>query len=183
MSDERAPVEDFPEGYPRFAALMSSDVNTRLYRRFGIVRNRLLLHKQDQIVRLSYQLANLDKRDEASHPERLYCGRYDEGLGCGSLRNAILQRLENILKEYDELLLREHTIASIVQPTAKNHRSLFDWVYNNKPVVREEYEYLFDQHDFVLLGNDDDHWLRSFQQRIWNMGQHPIFRVRFVDTD
>ena len=74
-------MESFPDGYPRFAAVMDSDTNTRLYRRFGLIRNRLLLHKQDQIAELSEKLNAIDKVDETSHPERLSCRRYDVELG------------------------------------------------------------------------------------------------------
>ena len=170
-------MESFPDGYPRLAALMDSDINTRLYRRFGLVRNRLLLHKQDQISGLAEKLADLDKKDETMHPERLSCRRYDEELGDESQRSEILQSLDHALKDYDALLLREHAITSIPRPTTRNHRAIFDWVYNNKPLVREEYQYLYNKRDFLLLGNQQDDWFRSFQERIWNLGHIPIFKV------
>ena len=83
-----------------------------------------------------------------------------------------------MLKEYDDLLLREHSIVSIPKPTKRNHRTIFDWVYNNKPLVREEYQYLYDERDFLLLGNHQDEWLRSFQERIWNLGHVKFFKVK-----
>ena len=170
-------VESHPDGYPRLAALMDSDINTRLYRRFGLIRNRLLLHKQDQIMELSEKLHNLDKADETSYPDRLYCRRYDKELGEESQRTQVLQSLQNHLEEYDAMLLREHAIVSLPKPTTRNHRAIFDWVYNNKPVVREEYEYLYDERDFLLLGNQQDDWLRSFQERIWNLSFSRFFTV------
>ena len=173
-------VESFPDGYPRFAALMDSDVNTRLYRRFGLIRNRLLLQKQDQIAELSQKLIDLDKLDATSNPERLYCRRYDEGLGDDSERPKLLRSLEELLKEYDAMLLREHAILSIPRPTFRNHRAIFDWVYNNKPLVREEYEYLYDERDFLVLGNQQDHWQHSFQERIWDLSHNRFFKVRVI---
>ena len=50
--------------------------------------------------------------DEVSHRERLTCRRYDEELGDESQRSQIIQSLEKALKEYDALLLREHSIVS-----------------------------------------------------------------------
>ena len=169
-------VEDFPDGYPRFAALMDSDINTRLYRRFGLIRNRLLLHKQDKIAELSEKLSDQDRADEISHPERLWCRRYDEELGDESPRAEILRSLGKALEEYDALLLREHAIASIPNSTTRNHRSIFNWVYNNKPVVNEEYQYLYDERDFLLLGNQQDPWLRWFHEKIWQMSRG-VFKV------
>ena len=87
-------MESFPDGYPRLAALMDSDINTRLYRRFGLSRNRLLLHKQDKIAALSEELKELDKTDERLRPERLTCRRYDEQLGDESRRSQLLHSLE-----------------------------------------------------------------------------------------
>lgn len=167
----------FPDGYPRLAALMDSDINTRLYRRFGLVRNRLLLHKQDQIAELAEKLADLDKKDETTHPVRLSCRRYDEELGDESQRSHILQSLDHALNEYDALLLREHAIMSIPRPTTRDHRAIFDWVYNNKPLVRDEYQYLYNERDFLLLGSQQDDWLRSFQERIGNLCHIPFFKV------
>ena len=175
-------MADFVDGYPRLAALMDSDVNTRLYRRFGVARNRLLLHKQDMIIFLLEQLDTLDKEDDSMNPERITCRRFDEQLGAESKRTEILQSLDDSLKSYDDLLLREHNIASINRPTRRNHRFLFDWVYNNKPIVEKEYQYLYDDRDFVLLGNMQDRWLRSVQEKIWSLSDSGFLGVRLPST-
>ena len=31
--------------------------------------------------------------------------------------------------------MREHAIATMAKPTRLDHRSLFNWFYNNKPIV------------------------------------------------
>lgn len=156
---------------------MNSDINTRLYRRFGLVRNRLLLRKQDCIAQLSEKLKGMDKFDEHECPEKLWSRRYGEDAEDDSPRSRILVQLDTELKDYDALLLRENAIASIPKPTIRNHRTIFDWVYNNKPVVHEEYQYLYEDGDFILLGNQQDDWLRSVQERIWSLIHHQIFRV------
>lgn len=43
-------VEDFREGYPRFTSLISSHDPFFLFRRFGRLRARLLLIKQDKLA-------------------------------------------------------------------------------------------------------------------------------------
>lgn len=156
---------------------MNSDINTRLYRRFGLVRNRLLLCKQDRIAELDHKLRSVDKFDEREHPEKLWSRRHGQDSKDDSQRLQVFEQLESELKEYDALLLREHAIASIPSPTRRNHRTIFDWVYNNKPVVREEYQYLYEDEDFALLGNQQDDWLRSVQERIWSLSHHRVFRV------
>ena len=172
-------VDEYPDGYPRFAAFMTCDVNTRLYRRFGWERNRLLLHKQDEVVVLSDELKALDAQDEYSHRERLYSRRKDiEQTDCK--RSEILRRLTSQLKEYDDLLLREHAVASLPECTARNHKGVYDWVYNTKPVYTSEYQYLNQQDDFALLGNQHDLWARAFAEKLFALTDIPILGVGLV---
>lgn len=56
--------------------------------------------------------------------------------------------------------------------------SFFNWVYNNKPVVREEYEFLYHRDDFVLLGNQEEMWLGSLVERLWALLPQRVFEVR-----
>lgn len=158
---------------------MNRDDNTRLYRRFGWARNRLLLCKQDRVAELHNELRSMDKVDEREHPEKLWSRRHGQDSKDDSPRSRVLDRLEVELEEYDALLLREHAIASISSPTKQNHRAIFDWVHNNKPVVPEEYQYLYEDGDFVLVGNQQDDWLHSIQERIWSLSQHGFFRVSY----
>ena len=160
---------------------MDSDVNTRLYRRFGWERNRILLHKQDLIVCLSDELKNLDRYEDRMSPIRLWSRRYDDEKG-PSQRKLLLQRLEQALTEFDTLLLREHEISSLTRPTKGNHRTIFDWVFNEKPVVKPEYQYLNQTDDFVLLGNQQDTWLRTFQEKIWALSHIAPFQASTPDS-
>ena len=149
---------------------MISDINTSLYRGFRWERNRLLLHHQDRIAELSDRLGGLDRTDEASQPHRLYSRRDDEEQAPAP-RTELLHQLASELKIYDDLLMREHAIATMTKPTKHDHRSLFNWFFNNKPVVWDEYQYLYQQDDFILLGNQEDGWFRSFEDRILAFGR------------
>ncbi|KAK3201734.1 hypothetical protein GRF29_164g468701 [Pseudopithomyces chartarum] len=59
-------VNDYPKGYPRWAAYQNSDANFGVYRRFGTVRHRLLLYRQQELYKLERELFQLDKEDEAN---------------------------------------------------------------------------------------------------------------------
>jgi transglutaminase-like putative cysteine protease len=172
-------VDDVPDGYPRLAALIDSDINTRIYRRFGYYRNRLLLHRQDELAEITRKLDSLDKADEFSCPERLYSRRDDEMEGDTCARLQLLQQLDVKMKDYDELLMREHAIASLTRPTRRDHLSYFNWVYNNKPVVREEYEFIYHRDDFVLIGNQEDAWLGCFVETMWAILPPWLLKVSF----
>jgi hypothetical protein len=155
-------VEDHPRGYPRLAAFVDSDIDGRIYRRFGYIRNYLLLHHQDEISELEEEMNALDKEHERDDPYRLCSRRYGEEDPEKMRRKELMSRLSGMLKEYDELLLREHAIMSIKQPTEKVHRSYFDYIWNEKPLCQAEYQFIFHKDDFVALGEQEDTWLGPF---------------------
>jgi hypothetical protein len=157
----REDIHTRPRGYPQLAGYVSADIDGRLYRRFGYLRNRLLLHKQDAVIELEAELAQLDATDFAGDDIasfRLLSRRYDEeDPDCP--RRKLLDRLDVALREYDELLLREHEILTLKQPSKKEHRSYFNFIWNEKPLYKDEYAFIYREDDFVRLGRQDDSWL------------------------
>ncbi|KAM7190144.1 hypothetical protein V8F33_009621 [Rhypophila sp. PSN 637] len=55
-----AQIEDYPQGYPRYSALVASDEAFYIFRGFSHLRSRLLLLKQDRLVVLEKLLRELD---------------------------------------------------------------------------------------------------------------------------
>lgn len=76
-------------------------------------------------------------------------------------RSKLMDELDEKLKRYDDLLLREHAVMSIRQPSRKLHQTYFDYVWCKKPLVRSEYQFIYRRDDFVLLGDHEDGWLGS----------------------
>jgi hypothetical protein len=54
-------VNDSPKGYPNMAAFQDSDESFAIFRRFGWIQSRLLLHRQEGLRRLELQLERMDK--------------------------------------------------------------------------------------------------------------------------
>lgn len=159
-------VESFPRGYPRLAAFINADLEGRIYRKFGNLRSRLLLYHQDRIAGIEEELNLLDREHESSEPYRLCSRRYDEEDPQISLRQALFARLDVALAEYDALLLRDHQIMSIGEPTVKAQRSYFDYVWNEKPLCKEEYQFIYRQNDFIQLGIQPDTWFGSLLETL-----------------
>lgn len=155
-------VENHPRGYPRLAAFIDSGVDRRIYRRFGYIRNYLLLHRQDEISVLEEEIIALDREHENNDPYHLCLRRYDEEDPQEMQRIELMSRLNKMLKEYDELLLREHAIMSIKQPSDKVYRSYFDYIWNEKPLCQAEYQFISHKDDFVALSKQEDTWLSPF---------------------
>jgi hypothetical protein len=98
-----------PKGYPRLAAVLDSDENFMLYRRFGFLQARLLLHKQDELAELEDELDELDQADALERPLLLQCRRNDdEKVG---ERKKLLQKIDLKFKEYGAVFLESNPYA------------------------------------------------------------------------
>ena len=53
-------MDDYPEGYGKLAAFIDCDPNFRIYRKFGWLHNRVLLHIQDELQELEEELEMID---------------------------------------------------------------------------------------------------------------------------
>ena len=54
-------MNGYSEGYGRLAAFEDCDPNFLIYRKFGWLHNRLLLHLQDELKKLEEDLERLDR--------------------------------------------------------------------------------------------------------------------------
>jgi len=75
-------VADQPEGYPQLAAFLYSDDNFAIFRKFGQLNCRVLLHLQAEITALQEELADLDRSDAcegSTTSYRLQSCKHQEG--------------------------------------------------------------------------------------------------------
>lgn len=87
-------IEDYPSGYPRFAAFVGAHGSFQVCRRFSNLRARLLLLKQDELSVLEMDLEELDREE----PNLLYLGsRRDDK---NKERQSILSKIDHTLAEY-----------------------------------------------------------------------------------
>ena len=84
-------MEDYSSGYPRFSALVGAHSSFYVCRRFSTLRARLLLQKQDRIVKLEHQLQHIDEQEL-------------QPLSLGSLRRDRNQGREGVLADIDVAL-------------------------------------------------------------------------------
>jgi hypothetical protein len=91
-------VDSCPEGYPRLAALLDSDENFMLYRRFGFLQARLLLNKQDELRELEKDLDRMDKVDLKKDASLLKSREKDDAEN--GRRKNLLQEIEGKYIEY-----------------------------------------------------------------------------------
>ena len=112
-------VEDYPQGYPHFCALIGAHPAFSLCRKFIIPRTHLLLVKQDRVSVLEKQLRDLDQEEQ----KVLSLGSLRRD--CNQRRKELLVKLDHALKDYsmtsaDFGLMSAHSeVDSLLSETAE----------------------------------------------------------------
>ena len=98
----RIVVEDHPEGYPQLTAFINSDDNFLIARKYGYLRSRLLLYRQDELSVLEKGLLALDKDDQEHRELALHSRKYDEENDDDpeTGRKTLMKKIDDKLKEY-----------------------------------------------------------------------------------
>ncbi|OJJ99341.1 hypothetical protein ASPACDRAFT_120677 [Aspergillus aculeatus ATCC 16872] len=151
-------IEDFPAGYPRFCALISSTNSLQLYRRFSILRSRDLLLKQDRLSILEKRLQDLDLREEK--PSYLGSCRRD----LNNERQAVLSDISKALFDYDQTLLRNSRIADLKHAGPRQVVTLRNWIEGNACVSRSETDFLQHDGDLIALSSPKDETLACLEE-------------------
>ncbi|RYP41125.1 hypothetical protein DL768_010540 [Monosporascus sp. mg162] len=149
---ERRPiqVEDHPNGYPRYSALIASHDSFFISRRFSGLRARLLLLKQDRLAILEQRLGRIDR--EESDMLALGSTRSDNS----EERSSVLSEIDEALADYDKLVERNHRIFGLEAPKTRSLAGLRNWVDGNGCIARAETAYLGCSGDLASGADTDD---------------------------
>lgn len=101
-------VRDYPDGYPQLSAWINTDDNFRVYRRYGELRNRILLHYQLKLAKLEERLEQMDWGDKSSSDDRdnyrLSSLEYDQERD--NRRQGLVEEIEIALEKYGRLMIQ-----------------------------------------------------------------------------
>ena len=162
-------VEDYPRGYPRLAAFVNSDNDFAIFRRFGTLYTRNLLQLQIELTEGEQKLKDLDNA-EAMNPETSWKLHSHLRSGYNDAKAALLDEMRSKLREYGQylilhtaenhsnhdigdLLLQDIKLRKLQNPSEMMHKILFNWMFSNRPVVREDERFIFHRDDFVCLAD------------------------------
>ncbi|KAI0384133.1 caspase domain-containing protein [Hypomontagnella monticulosa] len=157
-------VEDFPQGYPRFSALIASHSSFHVCRRFSNLRVRLLLLKQDRLSLLEKRLESIDQKDSASLS--LACCRKDEN----SERQDVLAELDDAFADYDKCIERCQRALNFEAAPYRTVSNLRNWVRGNGCIARDEIAYLEHTDDLFSLTTPEDRlvtWLTDTTEDVY----------------
>ncbi|KAI0879576.1 hypothetical protein GGS24DRAFT_2992 [Hypoxylon argillaceum] len=130
-------IESFRRGYPRVSAFMDSEQKFIMFRHFGRLHARVLLHKQDQLAEIESRLDHVDQEEPTEF--FLACNRQDPS----HERRALLDEAEKKLREY----IAYYQNIERPKPNRSNVRSVCNWLNGTKPLVAAESEFLNDWDD------------------------------------
>lgn len=183
------PVEDYPQGYPRFSALVGASGQFHLCRRFSNLRSRLLLLKQDKLSLLESQLEKVDRDEDLA----LYLGslRVDKN----EKRLSLLTQINDALADYgtctrfsglsnqanlcltDALIERNFRVFGYETARSRDIASLQNWVNGNACIARAETAYLGHEEELIGVPLADggasglEAWIED-----WLIWCHKLFR-------
>ncbi|KAH0565077.1 hypothetical protein GP486_001534 [Trichoglossum hirsutum] len=172
--------EKYPDGYPRLAAVVNSDDNFVIYRRFGRLQARQLLELEAELTELEEELDRIDSTQEKD--SELEPNLHNRERAENSERSRLMRKISERKHEYNCMVLQEHQLRSIPRPTPTNRKSIFDHIYQEKFLDEGEYNHIFHVEDMIAPGYNDseDDWVKSFVQSIFQ--KLPSRRLQFPKT-
>ncbi|KAH0539051.1 hypothetical protein FGG08_004397 [Glutinoglossum americanum] len=140
---------------------MNSDDNFAVYRRFGKLQARRLLHLQAELTDLEEKLDEMDVADKEDPALELLL--HNREWAENSERGELFRKIFQKLNEYNTTLLQEHRLRSMPRPTPTNRKSVFDHIYQEKFLDEGEYNHIYHIEDMVAPGyyDSEDSWVKS----------------------
>ncbi|KAF2257626.1 hypothetical protein CC78DRAFT_600228 [Lojkania enalia] len=147
---ENQRIDDHPSGYPQLAAFLNSDENFLICRKYGLLHSRVLLYRQDELRELEQKLQKMDAAAAKSNGGKGIHSRVRDENESGEWR-ALIQIIDNKLKEYHDIVQRTRSMASLQPATTRNYNSVCNWIFHTGPIVNAEAETFKKDRDFVAL--------------------------------
>ncbi|KAL8762771.1 MAG: hypothetical protein Q9184_001311 [Pyrenodesmia sp. 2 TL-2023] len=184
LEQRTRPLDSYQPGYATLAAIEDSDPSFLIYRKFGWLRNRLLLDLQDELVTLERELELIDaSTTRRGDPDNVLASRRNDERK-KTKRRGLLKEIRQKLLEYDEVLLRLKQIHAIKRPTVRNQNSLYNLIWNNRCLVNEETDWIYRGEDLAALASYSEHgWFNGFVEDTMNMISRSATTFFFRDAE
>lgn len=128
---------------------MNSDENFLICRQYGVLHNRVLLYRQDELRELEAELLAHDKHCLQNDPAQLSCRAREDR--ASPERRDLINRIDDKLREYNDIVQRTRAFATLQKATQRNYNSVRNWVDNQGPLEQEEASTFYRDRDFVAV--------------------------------
>lgn len=168
-------------GYPYLATFLDSDENFMIFRRFGFLHTRLLLHTQDELRIMEKELDQMDQRDSFQNIKLLQC-RVDDNLRKDEVpqtRTALLSRIEAAILKYDQLLLNSQQLAAANRPPERDYNSVANFISHKKPLLQGDDDFIYRKEDLITLRpGRESAWLDAVVEKMLKL--FPREAVKYI---
>ena len=168
---------------------MNSDMSFALFRRFGRLHSRLLLHKQDQLRELEEELNLLEKEDKTNQATKGSTPHQDElnqkkTSGYKKSRADILSDIEKALLEYGTLIDLAHKYEEMKKAAEGDHGLVTNRFENAAMLRQRDRNFLLHKDDLVTIRAGKDHaWLDEAVEAVLSWHARPPARPGYMGTD
>lgn len=128
---------------------MNSDENFLMCRKYGFLHNRVLLYRQDELRELEQELLSMDKAANKTDDTMLKC-RTREERSSGARRD-LINKIDDKLREYNDIVQRTRSFATLQRATQRNYNSVRNWVDHSAPLEQAEASTFYKDRDFVSI--------------------------------
>ncbi|OCK75096.1 hypothetical protein K432DRAFT_309310 [Lepidopterella palustris CBS 459.81] len=167
------PAKRYLEGFPSLSALLASDPDLQVFRRFDRLASRNLLYLQAEILDLEARLDEFDAADlEVAAAEEsgwievtlsarcweVFAEKANLGEERESERMKLVLQIRERLAEYQEAIIRQSNILNLENPNYRVRNAVKGWFEQNRPLVGHG-RHLFNEaakHDIVALRTQPD---------------------------
>ncbi|CAD6583884.1 MAG: hypothetical protein ASARMPRED_001538 [Alectoria sarmentosa] len=180
VPEDIRPLDSYPRGYPRMAACQACDANFSIYRKFGWLHNRVLLHLQAELAKLEFDLQMMDDNQAESREFKERVGLMSDGRE-KARKKETLTEIKTKLAEYDDLVFRLQKKNTMKSPTRGNQSSVMRRACTD--LVLMEADWTFRTEDLVALADDaaEQSWFNYVMHYAWILAPRlftSIFRSR-----
>lgn len=163
-------MEEYPGGFPQAAAFINADPTFPIYRRFSRGRTRIILQLQAELMTLEKKLDYYDKElAKNKDTERVL---WQSGWRPSKSKEVPLElwnnqidcykRLNEALKLYDEVVIRDFQLRRLPTPSRHARRNLGRYFYQEKPLIDVENDHMTYVEDLMATGKGEkDDWLEG----------------------
>ncbi|KAI4146277.1 MAG: hypothetical protein L6R39_003517 [Caloplaca ligustica] len=176
------PLDSYQKGYGTLAAIVDADPSWLIYRKFGWLRNRLLLDLQDELVTYERELELIDGNiSRLGDLDKVLASRRNDERK-KTRRRGLLKEIRQKFVEYDEQLLHLQQIQAIKPPTVRNQNTLYRLIRKNECLVNEETEWIYRGEDLAALAHGPEYgWFNGFLEDTMNAISRSMTTFLFRD--
>jgi hypothetical protein len=86
----------------------------------------------------------------------------------------------NLIRTVDDILLKDASLRALPPTPVRDHLSVFNWIYGEKPLDKDQYDFIYHQDDFVSLTNRPQKGFDNFIETYLNRSHGSCIQVKSI---